>query len=573
MIVTTWQSHSCNNAALVHAGFDTPHGPKRKQFIGITYESKLDKFSTNAVLNVTTLGEPNQMHTFVMRTSHTSTGWCAILKQRTATLLWLTQGTYRNLSGIGVVSWQHPHVSEPCVVLRTQVLSYNSEADVFLLKDGWQKAMNRHGAQMKAIRRAISFDYEGIVPDTQEVPSQAPAQSVQAPTQSVSNFTSVDTTQVVSQAADPGITATGDMLSLQGFEAELRTREANVLLCGAAGTGKSHVMKSHIRTVLHDMYGEDSVWVTATTGMAALGVEGSTLHSMAGVGLGKSTAESVAAGIYANAAAYRRWMVVKAIVIEECSMLDAVFFDKLHEVACIVRPEHCEEPFAGVRMILVGDFAQLPPMADLHKTSADATGILSQSDYHRPAPQYVFESAIWAAAKFMPYHLNHCWRYDVHSDLGKLLTKLRVSEKLDDNLFDRLEGMLVQDEAVPDSCVRLVTKKAVARSYSIPKLHNLKGPDVDDHIFFGVDTQGANRYVNVLADDSDKDPPARLGLAKYTDHKGCPRSLYRSMVCDSVLRLRVGAKVLCTKSLDENIKTSAIGTIVGWAAMGDRLAA
>ena len=64
--------------------------------------------------------------------------------------------------------------------------------------------------------------------------------------------------------------------------------------------------------------------------------------------------------------AKRRWRKpVKAIVIEECSMLGGVFFDKFHEVACLLLPEKAHLPFAGVRIILVGDFAQLAPMSDL----------------------------------------------------------------------------------------------------------------------------------------------------------------------------------------------------------------
>lgn len=43
-----------------------------------------------------------------------------------------------------------------------------------------------------------------------------------------------------------------------------------------------------------------------------------------------------------------------------------------------------------------------------------------------------------------------------------------------------------------------------------------------------------------------------------------PGSLYHFMVCGPVLHLRVGAKVLCTKGIDENIKTSTMGTVVCW---------
>lgn len=90
---------------------------------------------------------------------------------------------------------------------------------------------------------------------------------------------SVATTQVVSQPLAPKpneqpIQQADGMVSLERYETELRTSGANVLLCGQAGRGKSHVMKAHVRSVLYDLHGENAVWVTPTTGMAALGVEG-----------------------------------------------------------------------------------------------------------------------------------------------------------------------------------------------------------------------------------------------------------------------------------------------------------
>ena len=45
------------------------------------------------------------------------------------------------------------------------------------------------------------------------------------------------------------------------------------------------------------------------------------------------------------------------------------------------------------------------------------------------------------------------------------------------------------------------------------------------------------------------------------------------MVCDPVLRLRLGAKVLCVKSIDESVKTSTMGTVVGWVPMAAKVAA
>ena len=57
---------------------------------------------------------------------------------------------------------------------------------------------------------------------------------------------------------------------------------------GAAGTGKSFLLKKII-TVLKSLHGEKKVAVTALTGIAANNINGTTLHSFAGIGLGTAS--------------------------------------------------------------------------------------------------------------------------------------------------------------------------------------------------------------------------------------------------------------------------------------------
>jgi ATP-dependent DNA helicase PIF1 len=62
----------------------------------------------------------------------------------------------------------------------------------------------------------------------------------------------------------------------------------SIFYTGSAGTGKSFVMREIIKK-LRDKYTKepDRVAVTASTGLAACNIEGVTLHSFAGIGLGK----------------------------------------------------------------------------------------------------------------------------------------------------------------------------------------------------------------------------------------------------------------------------------------------
>jgi ATP-dependent DNA helicase PIF1 len=66
---------------------------------------------------------------------------------------------------------------------------------------------------------------------------------------------------------------------------------ASVFFTGSAGTGKSVLMREIIRHLRDKFKREpDRVAVTASTGLAACNIEGVTLHSFAGVGLGKEGA-------------------------------------------------------------------------------------------------------------------------------------------------------------------------------------------------------------------------------------------------------------------------------------------
>lgn len=59
----------------------------------------------------------------------------------------------------------------------------------------------------------------------------------------------------------------------------------SVFVTGSAGTGKSFIVEDALQ-ILRRMYGEEKVFVTASTGLAACAVGGTTLHSFAGVGIG-----------------------------------------------------------------------------------------------------------------------------------------------------------------------------------------------------------------------------------------------------------------------------------------------
>ena len=145
-------------------------------------------------------------------------------------------------------------------------------------------------------------------------------------------------------------------------------KSKSVFFTGSAGTGKSVLLREIIK-VMRDKHKHepDRVAVTASTGLAACNVGGVTLHSFAGIGLGKEAAPELVRKIKKNAKARLRWLRVKTLIIDEVSMVDGELFDKLEEIARMIRSNG--RPFGGIQLVITGDFFQLPPVPDYGRAS------------------------------------------------------------------------------------------------------------------------------------------------------------------------------------------------------------
>lgn len=135
----------------------------------------------------------------------------------------------------------------------------------------------------------------------------------------------------------------------------------NVLITGPAGSGKSKVIEDFYKSTKKNIkyYQKGSIVKTSTTGSSALLIGGYTLHSYLGLGLGKSDVKTMVSNIRKNKTIRERWVNLKTLIIDEVSMLSAELFDKLEEIAKIIRKNHFHV-FGGIQVVLVGDFCQLP---------------------------------------------------------------------------------------------------------------------------------------------------------------------------------------------------------------------
>lgn len=135
---------------------------------------------------------------------------------------------------------------------------------------------------------------------------------------------------------------------------EILTSGGSMFLTGKAGTGKSTLIRHFMAST------QRQVVVAAPTGIAALNVDGLTLHRLFSFGA-STTLDDVATGVYRPRRFAREIRAMDTLIIDEASMVRADLLDQI-ETALRRYGPHPGEPFGGVQIVLVGDLFQLPPI-------------------------------------------------------------------------------------------------------------------------------------------------------------------------------------------------------------------
>lgn len=143
------------------------------------------------------------------------------------------------------------------------------------------------------------------------------------------------------------------------FEAVLKTiaEGKNVFITGKAGTGKSTLLKQFIQDARNK-----NILVTAPTGVAALNINGVTVHKAFGFRPGQFP-DDIKSKRYPSSHIVKATLkILDILVIDEVSMLRAEIFDMIDIALRKVRKTTI--PFGGVQLVLVGDLLQLPPVVE-----------------------------------------------------------------------------------------------------------------------------------------------------------------------------------------------------------------
>lgn len=293
----------------------------------------------------------------------------------------------------------------------------------------------------------------------------------------------------------------------QGLALEIMLSGESVLLTGPAGAGKTFVLKQFIKLAKHD---GKHVSVTATTGLAATHLGGTTIHAWAGIGV----LDYIAPGFADHIAKGRREIIEKTdvLIIDEISMLHDYRLDMVDEVCRLVRKK--DVPFGGIQVIMSGDFFQLPPV---NRGEARAGG-------------FVVHSNVWQELDPTICYLAEQHRQDDEALLG-ILNALRAG----DIRRHHAEQLLARVEQSPEDSSTLTELHTVnidVDRINEAKLDALPG----DELFYTQSTTGADNYVE---------------------------NLQRSVLAPATLRLKKGALVMAVKNAtDRRYANGSIGTVI-----------
>lgn len=284
----------------------------------------------------------------------------------------------------------------------------------------------------------------------------------------------------------------------------------SALLTGPAGSGKTYVLNQFIRLAKHE---GKHVSVTATTGLAATHLGGTTIHAWSGIGIHDSITEKFVDHLSKG----RREIIEKTdvLIIDEISMLHDYRLDMVDMICRLVRKK-VDEPFGGIQLVMSGDFFQLPP---INRADSGQEG------------RFVVYSRAWQELDPAILYLSEQHRQD-DEQLLEILNSMRGSDlrrRHAEQLLARV-GL----EADEESLTELHTVNVDVDRINAARLAALEG----DTVVYEASTTGSANYVE---------------------------SLGRSVLAPNILELKLGALVMAVRNdASRRYANGSIGQVVAF---------
>jgi len=287
---------------------------------------------------------------------------------------------------------------------------------------------------------------------------------------------------------NPGLTSLNDG---QRRALELLRSDHNVFLTGAAGSGKSFLVRQFLREKNTRTFP-----VLASTGAAAVLVGGRTFHSFFGLGIMEGGFDATVTRGIENKRVVNRLKKTEGVIIDEVSLLSGVTLRAAETIARQARGN--DRPWGGLRVVAVGDFAQLPPV-----------------DPFRKEKDWAFLDSTWKWSEFESIVLSEIMRARGQDHFLEVLNAIRIGQvtpKAKAFLEERKSAGQIHRGKHFDG-TKLFGRRIDAEAYNLQRLVSLSG---DDHVF----------------------------ETKYTGQEKSIQDFKRHAPIGDVIRVKVGALVM-----------------------------
>ena len=293
----------------------------------------------------------------------------------------------------------------------------------------------------------------------------------------------------------------------------------NVFLTGSAGSGKTYTLNQYIDYLRARRV---PVAVTASTGIAATHMNGTTIHSWSGIGIKDELSDRDLTTLSRKQFLADRLKDTAVLVIDEISMLHAKQLNLVSQVLKHIRKN--DKAFGGIQVVVAGDFFQLPPIGSKGETNRE---------------KFAFMSEAWLDAKFHICYLSEQHRQVSEAangglDLDDILNQIRRQEVTFESIA-ALEATF--DQNVDIKRTRLYTHNLNVNSINDKELAALEG----EMMRFTATSTGDSKLVETLK---------------------------KTVRTQDDLVLKVGAKVMFIKNNTElGVSNGTMGELIGFAAV------
>lgn len=285
---------------------------------------------------------------------------------------------------------------------------------------------------------------------------------------------------------------------------------ANTFLTGAPGAGKTFTLNQFIKQA---ETANKRVAITASTGIAASHINGTTIHAWAGIGIADKLTPSDFSRIEHGRAAIQI-RNAQVLIIDEVSMLHDFRLDMINTVTQVVRGNN--RPFGGLQVILVGDLFQLPPVTK-----------------GKQSPEFVHHSRAWESLNLRICYVTEQHRQETSDGLLEMLVAMRERRVTPEHLA----LLRSRQMAAPANVTRLFT-----HNVDVDRLNTDKLAQINSESEF---------YLMQSSGDTDK-----------------VATMKKNVLAPEKLELKIGAEVMfVANNLDEGFVNGTRGRVVQF---GDR---